>query len=452
MKALYKIILFTIVFYTSSCRKDWLDAKPDKKLVIPVSLADLQALLDNDIYVFNNGQPSLGEIASDDYYIGYPDWQALYTSTEKNSYVWAKDIYQGESVADWMLPYQHIFYANYILENIDKIVPDSNEVSKWNNIKGSALFFRGFDFYSLADIFSKQFDSATAATDPGIPLRLRSDINDIVARSTVLQTYHQIISDLTASIPFLPDVAAYKTRPSKTSAYAMLARTYLGIDNYALALNYADSCITIQNTLIDYNSLDLTASFPFNALNDEVILHAAINYPQIVSNYVAIVDSVIYASYDTNDLRRYAFIDTTDGYPRFKGGYDGSTGFAGIATDEILLLRAECYARLSNTTAAMKDLNDLLITRWKSGSYIPLAATSADEALALILTERRKELIFRGLRWTDLRRLNKDPKLAITLTRNLNGQLYTLPPNDSRYVYPIPDQEIVASHITQNPR
>ena len=83
---------------------------------------------------------------------------------------------------------------------------------------------------------------------------------------------------------------------------------------------------------------------------------------------------------------------------------------------------------------------------------MPVTVTDADELLRIILQERRKELLFRSLRWTDLRRLNKDSRFAVTLTRKLNNDTYTLPPNDARYVLPIPQQEIEESGIQQNPR
>ncbi len=452
MKTIFQLILVSLLLITSSCKKQWLDEKPDKKLVVPQTLPDLQALLDNTSFVFNNFQPTLGEIGSDDYYISYPDWQALYTNTENNAYIWSKDIYNNESVSDWMLPYQRIFYENYMLETIEKIPVNGDNLSNWNNVKGSSLYGRGFDLYSLADLFEMPFDSSTADTDPGLQLRLHSDINERIGRSTVMQTYSQIITDLKASIFLLPDLPAYKTRPSKSAAYAMLARTYLSMGAYALSIKYADSCIALQPTLLDYNTLDVNSQFPFSIFNEEVIYHAVINYYNILSNYVAIVDSTIFRSYDDNDLRKFLFIDTTDGYPRFKGGYEGYIGFAGIATDEMYLVSAECNARLGNITTAMDRLNSLLITRWKDGTFIPFTATTIDEALRIILNERRKELIFRGLRWTDLRRLNKDPRFAITLTRYLNGDIYSLPPNDNRYVYPIPDKEIQISGIEQNPR
>jgi hypothetical protein len=73
--------------------------------------------------------------------------------------------------------------------------------------------------------------------------------------------------------------------------------------------------------------------------------------------------------------------------------------------------------------------------------------------LVKIITERRKELPFTGsARWEDLRRLNKDPQFAKTLIRQLNGQNYTLAPNDPKYTLPIPDIEIKLSGIQQNLR
>lgn len=454
MNTLHKLFWFFVpaLLVVTGCKKDWLDAKPNKNLVVPVSLNDLQGMLDNTSYVFNNAQPGLGEIGCDDYYVTYNDWQGLYTNTERNAYVWAKEIYNGEPVTDWMLPYQRIFYENYILEHIGDVPVDSTNNSAWSNVKGSALFCRGFDFYSLEDIFAKPYDAATANNDLGIVIRLHSDINEHSARTTVQQTFQQIIADLKASANLLPAAPAFKTRPSKPAAFAMLARTYMCINNYDSALYFANECLSVDHKLMDYNTLDTTAPFPFSIFNDEVIYHTVFNYPEITSNYVSIVDSNLYRSYANNDLRRYLFFDTTDGHPRFKGGYDGYTVFAGLATDEMYLLRAECYARKGNSTAALNDVNTLLQMRYRQGNFIPLIAANAMDALRIVLAERRKELLYRGTRWTDLRRLNKESAFAITLKRELNSQQYTLAPNDERYVYPIPEQEIDISGIQQNPR
>lgn len=104
-------------------------------------------------------------------------------------------------------------------------------------------------------------------------------------------------------------------------------------------------------------------------------------------------------------------------------------------------------------SGSMQLLNQLLLKRWRTGSFVPLTAANADAALLLILTERKKELAFSGsLIWYDLRRLNKDPRFAKTLKRTVNGVVYELPPNDNRYTFAIPDTEILLTGIQQNKR
>ncbi|MNH23081.1 hypothetical protein D3C79_829630 [compost metagenome] len=99
---------------------------------------------------------------------------------------------------------------------------------------------------------------------------------------------------------------------------------------------------------------------------------------------------------------------------------------------------------------AMDYLNALLVKRYKTGTYVPLSETDPNKALAVILLERRKQLLFRGLRWLDLRRLNTDARFATTLKRTLDGVEYLLPPNDNRYTFPIPNYIIAASGMQQN--
>jgi starch-binding outer membrane protein, SusD/RagB family len=445
---LYPLMLFMLL----SCRKEWLETKPDKSLVVPTTLEDLQGLLDNTSYVFNQGVPALGQISCDDYYVSFENWQSLYSNIERNAYTWATDLYEGNAVTDWMMPYQQIFYANYVLENIGNIIPGATTMAAWNNVKGTALFCRGFAFYNLATIFAKPYAAATATTDLGIPLRLTADINATSVRASVETTYQQIIEDMQAAAALLPAEPLFKTRPSKPAAYAVLARAYIDRKDYTNALLYADSALQLQHTLIDYNSIDITAAYPFPYFNTEVIYHTVFNYPQIIADYTCYVDSGLFRSYAPNDLRRYVLIDTSSGLPRFKGGYDGYTVFAGLATDELYLLRAEANARLGNTAAALDNLNTLLVKRYKAGTYTELGSMDETALLPFIISERRKELLFRGLRWNDLRRLNKDPRFAITLTRDLNGTVHTLPPQDQKYVMPIPQQEIETSGIEQNPR
>ncbi|WP_350340294.1 RagB/SusD family nutrient uptake outer membrane protein [Paraflavitalea speifideaquila] len=100
-------------------------------------------------------------------------------------------------------------------------------------------------------------------------------------------------------------------------------------------------------------------------------------------------------------------------------------------------MRCECHARAGRTTAAFQDLNTLLRKRWQTGRFTALTSANTPDLLATILNERWKELVLRGLRWTDIRRLNKEGKGTV-LTRLINRQTIYLPPNDKRYALPIP--------------
>jgi hypothetical protein len=452
---LYILLIIGITWYTSCKKQDaFLATKPNNALAIPSTLTDLQSLLQNE-GLFNINDPALGEIASDDYYVP-PTTLISRTTIEINGYLWAKQVYDaGADVGDWSLPYQQIYNANTVLEYLPKINYGANQQALADQIKGTALFYRSIAFYNLVQTFALPYDGITAKTDLGIPLRLSSDLNIKSVRATEQQCYDQIIQDLQTALSLLPITPAYKTLPSQPAVNALLARIYLAIGDFNKSFQYANTCLSSYNSLIDYNTvIPAKTSLLSTTYLAEDIFHSRLNGYSINQPYSkSLVDTLLFQSYTSNDLRKTLFFTAFKGNYYFRGTYD-TKGYcySGIATDEIYLIRAECNARLGNTSAAMTDLNTLLITRWKTGAFIPYTAASADDALKQILTERRKELLYRGLRWTDLRRLNKDSRFAITLTRNLSGTIYTLPPNDVRYAWPIPDNEIQLSGIPQNVR
>jgi starch-binding outer membrane protein, SusD/RagB family len=444
-----------------SCnKKTFLEEKPNSDLFVPTTLDDFQKLLDNDNVMSET--PVLGELSSDNYYITNTYWQSQFlTVKEHNAYVWEKDIYNGEgNVGDWNLPYKQVLYANVILEGLKKITITDNNVQQYNFVKGSALFIRAYAFFNLAQVFAPVYDAATATSDLGIPLRLNPNIDEETKRSTVEQTYAQLTTDLQEAKALLPPSVQVNSlnRPSRPAALAQLARTYLSMRLYDKAGLYADSCLQLYDSLYDYNQVVNTGGpFPFKNNNPEVMyqskLLSSTNVLQGLAFPDCIVDSILYKSYASNDKRKLIFyVVNTDGNINLKGSYNGSVFcFSGLATDEIYLVRAECNARAQKISEAMSDLNKLLKQRWLTNTFVPYSASTPDEALDLVLAERRKELPFRGVRWSDLRRFNKEGRNA-TLTRLLNGQEHTLPPNDPKYVLPIPPDVIKLTDIPQNNR
>jgi tetratricopeptide (TPR) repeat protein len=452
------VVSFLITLFSVSCKKqdDYLAAVPDESLGVPSTLNDLQLMLQQENY-FNASDPGFGTLSADEYYVSDASWISS-SPLEQNVYLWAKEIYpnQTDQIDDWNSSYLQVYTANTVLDVLSGIKNIGNPVNPQHDvIKGSALFFRAKAFYNLLQIFSLPYDSVTAGTQLGIPLRLSADLNIKSVRSSEQECYNQILQDLQTAVSLLPATTAHPTQPTIAAADGFLARVYLTMGNYTKAFQFADACLAGNHSLMDYNSLKLGA-FPIasSLLNEDIFHCATLNYG-IFGYSDAIIDSNLYHSYQSNDLRKSIFFYYYRNQWTWNGTYDvieTNIVFDGIATDEMYLIRAECYARLGNTTAAMNDLNALLVKRWKTGTFVPYTAVNADDALQQILAERKKELLFRGTRWTDLRRLNKDPRFAVTLTRRIKGVTYTLPPNDPRYTLPIPYPEIRLSGIQQNAR
>lgn len=432
-----------------SCKK-FLDERSDKSLTIPRSVKELQGLLDRQ--TMNGGSPFSGEFASDNAYLSYSDWASAIAIVQ-HSYIWDANT---DLTSQWLSCYNKIFICNVVLDALDDLIDPSATEEDYNRTKGHALLLRAFNFYELSQLFSPPYSSASATLEYGIPLRLKPDIEEKTVRSTVQETYDRIISDLKEAAYLLSTSLTYKTRGSKQAAFALLARTYLVMGDYNNAGQYAESCLAIYDELLNYQTdVPYTANTPFpQPFNREVLFHSAISTNTLVLNLK--IDSALYDSYEANDIRKAAFFrPNTDGTYRFKTNYAGgsiASSFSGIATDEVYLIRAECYAREGNISKAMEYLNSLLRTRWASGTFIDYTPSTLADALRLVLQERRKELVFRiGLRWSDLRRLNLDANHATIIKRILGDKTYDLQPQDARYTFRIPDVVIQMSGIQQNP-
>jgi hypothetical protein len=441
------MLLTFLVLISSGCKKEFLSIKSDKALVIPETLKDLQAIANNTAIMTGDNRsgltPLLGELSNDN--IRYTDntWANL-NLIEKNSYIWAKDPFAPATVlADWNKSYQAVFYANVILQGLGNLSTTESTAEK-DDLKGTALFYRAHAFFQLSQIFAPQYNSASAGTDLGIPLPLNTNVMALNKRKRLAESYQQVVQDLEMANTLLTETPVYKTRPCKAAVQGLLSRIYLIMSNYDQAFSCADAYLKSKNQLLNFNTLNLTDARPIPNLNNHELVFFSSMVSYISTLSTALVSPELYSLYPVNDLRRGAFFKLQPNQDiLYKlGNYTGgSYYFSGIATGEILLIRAECYARKNNKDAAMDDLNKLRTNRIDAASYQDLQAGTANQALELILQERRLELCFRGLRWSDLRRLNKEPRFAVTLTRTVGGNTYTLPPNDPRYIYPIPATE-----------
>lgn len=442
----YTIYALLAISILSGC-KDFLDVKPRKGLVIPSTLSDLQALLEKESE--SQRDPSWGEISTDDFY--YEDSElAGKPEVERNVYLWDKgNVFGTDQVTEWLSSYRMVYHCNLALEGLQKIESNTFNSALWDKVKGEALFFRAKRHLLVAFVWASGYDPATATTTPGIPLRLTTDFNQQSARGSLEQTYAQVIQDLKASLDYLPLQAVHPIRPSRAAAMALLARTYLFMGDYQQCLYYSDECLKLKSNMMDYNSLSLTAAYPMPIFNAEVIHHSFI----LVNFTNPKVSHSLYTSYSENDLRKQLFFKSLAGNVfGFKGSYDGTAKlFSGIATDEVYLMRAECLARTGKRAEALQALNALMKTRWRKDLFVPFQAGTDGEALQLILTERRKQLLFRTIRWPDVKRLNVSGA-DISMSRTSGGTQMWLAPGDPRFALPIPQGIIDLTGMEQNKR
>lgn len=448
------LMLICLVSFNISCKK-FLDAKSRQSLAIPETLFDFQALMNQHIVMLEN-DPSAGELSSDDYYLTTADWNAR-SESHRRIYTWEKDYLFVPGGNDWLYLYRALYRANSVLDKIDEVPITAMNSFEWADIKGQAYFFRAKGFLQAAIIWAPFYKAATASTDLGLPLRVNSDFNQPSIRSSVKDTYDQILNDAKQAAILLPQHVVHPVRPNKAAAYALVARTYLAMGRYDSCYKYTLLALQLQSSLFDFNSLNPNASFPFSNYlyerNVEILHNSYMNNPAPLSNVRGKIDSILYQSYADTDLRKVVFFrNNNNGTYGFKGSYQGSTvPFSGLATNELYLMKAECLARAGNKVEAMNTINYLLGYRYKAGFFTPLVSATTEDALEIILWERRKELVFRGLRWMDLKRLNAEGR-GIVLKRILDNNEYTLLPGALRYALPIPEDVIELSGMQQNPR
>lgn len=461
MEKKYTVILMAFILLSplTSCKK-YLDIVEKSTYTAVQTAADCQALLD-DYTTMNTSYPYDMLVSSDDYFINDKDYGNISFDNESIAlYGWNKNAIRATADIEWLNPYKKVFQVNLVLETVAKLRnKNSAQASVLDGLEGAALFYRSFVYWELAQMYAQPYKQGTDNASPGIPIRLTSDLNEKTSRGTVKETYENIIADLQRAASLLPIQVTIVSRPSKAAAYAMLARCFLSMSDYDNALANANSVLNINNVLIDYNTLTNNNGRYINSkFNKEILFQATAyeDYYGLFSNSYANINQSLLSQYTSNDLRNQVFFKdlNNDGFLQFNGSYDASsTLFIGLATDEVYLTRAECYARNGKTAQAMANLNTLLKNRFSSATpYVDLIASNPDDALTKVLTERRKELVMRGIRWTDLRRLNQDSKASVTLTRTLNGVAGALSPNDPRYTLLIPQPVISNSTLTQNPR
>jgi len=333
----------------------------------------------------------------------------------------------------WAAIYRTINVSNNIIANIDIVNAADRDM-----VEGEALFLRGSMYFELVKLFSKPFSAG--ANGLGVPLVLTpttgniSDVN-YSPRSTIQQTYDQILADLTAAKNKLPRENEFYA--TTFAASAQLSRVYLQMANYVAARDEA-------HYVIANSGLTLTTTYAaaFNNTGNSSEDIFAIQ----VSSQDGFNDMHLFWSITANGARN-GDVDvlqkhlnlytggTTDA--RYNFFYkDGAVWRSGkwrlqyrnlpiIRLAEMYLTRAESNARLGTVVGAT-PLADITRIRSRAGlTTQPANATSAN-----IVLERKLELAHEGQAIHDIKRLQ--------------GSVGSIPFNANNLVMPIPIREINA--------
>lgn len=446
-KKIYNLLLIASCIAFISC-DSFLDIKP-KGIVIPESCEDYEKLL--NYAQLEKASDSYPNYMTDDVLVpdkdDFVEWDGLSIPLQ-NLYSFNSIVY-GDSETDglWEYSYNRIYYFNVVASQIMASTDATEEYKK--SLRAEALVGRAFEYLTLVNAYAKQYDPTTAATDPGVPLMLDEDINKTnLVRASVQEVYNQIKKDLDEAATFLLDKPKLNAfRASKPVGTGMLARMYLYMSDYKEALKYAKISLGQNNTLLDLKLYKVIAGdkwigrldVPARADNPE-------NTYIRLAPYVFGLSGAIYGSedliskFDKEKDQRFLLYFTrkidTEAYT-FDLWAPYIYANMAMATPEMYLIAAECEARIGSKENAMTYYNDLRDMRILDN--VRLSARDNDEALAMILDERRRELSMNGcMRLLDLKRLNRDPRFAKTITHTIDGVDYQLKPNDAKYILPIP--------------
>ncbi len=456
-------------FLLAGCSK-YTDIKTQGQLV-PGQLLNYRYMLNNTpAYEVSVG---IADYASDD--VQYTDSSSQvqsmlgndYYSYSINSYRWLPDIYLLTSLYyqdyNWNNMYNAVTNANIIIGEVPA-ASDGTQADK-DALVAEALVHRADAYLCLVNTYAKPYNAATAATDLGVPLVLTQTTSQPLNRASIQAVYNQVLTDLETALRSLPATQLYNTLPSKPSAFGELARCYLYMNQYDSAALYADSALAYRSTLNDLSTITSLsgATYPLRKSDPEVLLSKIPYYGiSAYSPYAMRLSDTLLNLLGTKDQRYNLFTvpaatisslyTTAGGRFFYKDRAIGEARNLGPSVPEMMLIKAEAYARKGDVANAMTWVNKVRVKRFKAADYTALTATGTADALLKVVQEREREFFCRMLRWWDMRRLKSEAAFQATITRKINGVTYTLTPTSDRYVFRISAYDrSLSPEIEQNP-
>ncbi|GHT20246.1 membrane protein [Bacteroidia bacterium] len=170
----------------------------------------------------------------------------------------------------WQITYQTVVNVNSMIE----LIPEGESAEK-DQLLGENYFLRGFLYFNLCNLFGRPY-AQSPETNPGIPLKLTTDITDFPPRSSVKAVYTQIVNDMEKAVRLMT-VSKSNIYASKEVACAYLSRVHLYMGDWQKAKDYADMVINSERYTLLQGSAYQHYTNPVPENNTETIFAIRMN-------------------------------------------------------------------------------------------------------------------------------------------------------------------------------
>ena len=456
MKKYIYTALLTVATLFTSC-DSYIDVMP-KGMRIPETLADYEAFLRNE-YSANYIYSTQDQYLLNDRFIGVNNCRNQ-DNLNTAHYMWKenRDRCELNSSTEGVFDngYGIIGIANTIIEAAPTTT-EATEAQK-NEVMAYCYAIRAFILFYEVNYYANAYDPTNAETTPGVPLIYSGGLGSPWHQGTVKEVYDQIISDYNKAIELgVPENSMTIIHPSRAAVEAGLARTYLSMRDYDQALTHAEAALSRNSELFDWLSYYNEYKSRIDNEDDYTkitspMAHTCVenlwfcsgngnpNYP---SNDMDISEER-FGKFEQGDMKALVrwkkYQSSTDTY--YQGQLTGYYNFAGIATPEVYLIKAECQARKGDYSGAMKTLDQVRKTRIHPDNYQPSTASSEAEAIEKIRLTKDNELMNTMIPFIDYKRYNAEGKYARTLTKTFDGKQYSLSPDSHLWTMVFPANSI----------
>lgn len=463
MKKLKNILLLSLGLFAASCSNDYLDEPAPTDSVAPDvaygsyegAKAHMAGILRRTRGQYTTNADS-GNIS------------ALYFAREVKGNVsavsnnWFVSDYENVNrepnyrrpVFTWNFLYTLINQVNAFIAGVEGSAMISPEQK--NELLGQAYTMRANYYFELSLDFQH-----TYKYDPSLltlPIYKQSGATEGLALSTMQEVYDFILADLEKAIQIGVNARSNKSYFNKSVSYAVAARVYQVMENWAKAKDYANKAYGGSPSAVlsptfyqsGFDDMDegnewLLAMPQSSDQSNYYFLapHGFYTRTESAYNNTFITKSFV-ALFSTSDVRnQFAKTGATDYREwytkKFKFAFDAD--FALIRTPEMILIEAEAMYKLGDTAGA----HDLLFSLQKNRDVNAVKTSATGVALfEEILLERKKELYGEmGIEWYDAKRLRRG--IARDSWHRVNMVSDPLKADDKRFFLKIPQAEIDAN-------